>query len=86
MLLDELAAELVEVTSSLVSGRTINVMDTEGIIVASTEKRRIGTFHQGAREAVLTGKLVNIRKVAWGQSKEDTLVEILTAKILERLK
>lgn len=30
--------------------------------------------------------LVNIRKVAWGQNKEDTLVEILTAKILERLK
>ena len=30
--------------------------------------------------------LVNIRKVAWGESKEDTLVEILTAKILERLK
>ena len=30
--------------------------------------------------------LVNIRKVAWGQTKEDTLVEILTAKILERLK
>ena len=30
--------------------------------------------------------LVNIRKVAWGKSKEDTLVEILTAKILERLK
>ena len=30
--------------------------------------------------------LVNIRKVAWGQSKEDTLVEILTAKILERFK
>ena len=30
--------------------------------------------------------LVNIRKVAWGQRKEDDLVEILTAKILERLK
>ena len=29
--------------------------------------------------------LVNIRKVAWGQSKEDDLVEILTMKILERL-
>ena len=28
----------------------------------------------------------NIRKVAWGQSKEDDLVEFLTAKILERLK
>ena len=30
--------------------------------------------------------LVNIRKVAWGQNKEDALIEILTAKILERLK
>ena len=29
--------------------------------------------------------LINIRKVAWGESREDTLVEILTAKILERL-
>ena len=29
--------------------------------------------------------LVNIRKVAWGQNKEDDLVAILTAKILERL-
>lgn len=62
MLLDELAKELVEVTSSLVGGRTINVMDTEGIIVASTEAPRIGTFHQGAREAALTGKPVTIRR------------------------
>jgi len=30
--------------------------------------------------------LVNIRKVAWGSSREDRLVEILTAKILERLR
>ena len=30
--------------------------------------------------------LVNIRKVAWGKDKEDDLVEILTMKILERLK
>ena len=30
--------------------------------------------------------LVNIRKVAWGKNKQDDLVEILTAKILERLK
>ena len=30
--------------------------------------------------------LINIRKVAWGKTKEDDLVEILTAKILERLK
>ena len=31
-------------------------------------------------------ELVNIRKVAWGQNKEADLVEILTKKILERLK
>ena len=30
--------------------------------------------------------LVNIRRVAWGNNKEDDLVAILTAKILERLK
>ena len=30
--------------------------------------------------------LINIRKVAWGRTNEDDLVELLTAKILERLK
>jgi len=30
--------------------------------------------------------LVNIRKVAWGKQENDDLIEILTAKILERLK
>ena len=62
MLLDELAKELVEVTSSLVGGRTINVMNTEGVIIASTEHNRIGSFHQGAWEALRSGKVVNIRK------------------------
>ena len=37
-------------------------------------------------ENISPRELVNIRKVAWGQSKEDDLVEFLTAKILERLK
>ncbi len=60
MLLDELAKELVEGTSALVGGRTINIMDPSGIIIASTEPERIGSFHQGAREAALTGKVVNI--------------------------
>ncbi len=62
MLLEELAKDLVEVTSSLIGGRTINVMNTEGIIVASTEGERVGSYHRGAREAVQTGKVVNIRK------------------------
>lgn len=62
MLLEELAKELVDVTSSLIGGRTINIMNTDGVIVASTEYDRIGSFHQGAREAVRTGKLVSIRR------------------------
>ena len=41
-------------------GRTINIMDREGIIIASTEKERIGTFHQGAAEVIATGKPVLI--------------------------
>lgn len=61
MLLDELGRELVEVTSALVGGRTINIMNTDGLIVASSEHNRIGSYHQGAIEAVQTGKVVNIR-------------------------
>lgn len=60
MLLDELAKELVEGTSALVGGRTINIMNPEGIIIASAEPDRIGSYHQGAKEAAQTGKVVNI--------------------------
>ena len=61
MLLEDLANEIVSFTSELVGGRTINVMNTDGIIVASTEKQRIGSFHKGALEAATTGKPVAIR-------------------------
>ena len=60
MLLEELAEDLVSGTSDLLDGRTVNVMNTEGYIVASTDPLRVGTFHQGAREAVLRGKPVDI--------------------------
>lgn len=62
MLLEELAKDLVEVTSSLVGGRTINIMNTDGVIIASSEHERVGSFHKGARDAVRTGKVVNIHK------------------------
>jgi len=62
MLLEELAEELVEVTSSLVGGRTINIMNTDGVIIASSEHERVGSYHQGARDAARTGKVVNIQK------------------------
>lgn len=35
----------------------INVMDADGIILASGEKGRIGTVHEGARVAVETGRI-----------------------------
>ncbi len=58
----KLAQDFVEATSLLVGQRTINIMDQKGIIIASTEKHRIGDFHQGAAEVLETGKPVLIRK------------------------
>ncbi len=55
-----LAQAFVEATSPLVSGRTINTMAVDGTILASTEKKRIGTYHHGARLAAETGKPVII--------------------------
>ncbi len=60
MLLEDLARELVESTSDLIGGRVLNVMNAEGVIIASTETDRVGSFHQGAFEAVRSGKVVNI--------------------------
>ena len=45
----KLAQDFVEATSLLVGQRTINIMDQKGIIIASTEKHRIGDFHQELR-------------------------------------
>ena len=58
----KLAQDFVDATSLLVGQRTINIMDQKGIIIASTEKHRIGDFHQGASEVLATGKPVRIQK------------------------
>lgn len=57
----KLAQDFVEATSLLVGQRTINIMDQKGIIIASTEKHRIGDFHQGTAEVLETGKPVLIK-------------------------
>lgn len=57
----KLAQDFVEANSLLVGQRTINIMDQKGIIIASTEKHRIGDFHQGAAEVLETGKPVLIK-------------------------
>ena len=53
MLLQPLAREMVEAVSGMVEGRTINLMDTKGIIVASSDPARVGSFHQGDRKSVV---------------------------------
>ena len=58
----KMAQQLVETASQLVRGRTVNIMDTDGVIIASTEKERIGTYHKGAGDAIRTGKPVAIEK------------------------
>lgn len=60
MLLEELAEDLVSATSGLLDGRIINIMNPDGIIIASTQPERIGTFHKGARDAAVSGKPVSI--------------------------
>lgn len=57
---DKFAQQLVESTSFLLGGRIVNIMDKEGCIIASTEKHRINTMHQGAVEAMNTGQEVCI--------------------------
>jgi len=56
------AQEMVEAIAPIVSGRTVNVMDTNAIIIASSERNRIGTFHQGAAEVIKKRKPVWIHK------------------------
>ena len=70
----------------------VNVPSAQGGIGAQTKLFPALTLGCGAgggssaSENISPMHLVNIRRVAWGQTKEDTLVEILTAKILERLR
>ena len=75
-----------------VSRFMVNAPSAQGGIGAETRLFPALTLGCGAvggsssSENISPMHLVNIRKVAWGKTKEDDLVEILTAKILERLK
>lgn len=60
MQMSAVAQEIIDAVASLVGGRTINIMDTEGIIIASSDSSRIGSYHKGAAEAVLNRKDVHI--------------------------
>ncbi|WP_296970103.1 sugar diacid recognition domain-containing protein [Tepidanaerobacter sp. EBM-38] len=45
----ELANRIVDIISSL-TGNNVNVMDDKGIIIATRQKHRLGTVHEGARK------------------------------------
>ena len=62
MLFEEIASRLVHTASRLVRGRIVNIMDTDGVIVASSDPARGGTVHEGARKVVRTGRPVAIEK------------------------
>ena len=75
-----------------VSRFLVNAPAAQGGIGAATRLFPALTLGCGAvggsssSENISPMHLVNIRKVAWGKTKEDDLVELLTLKILERLK
>ena len=75
-----------------VSRFLVNSPAAQGGIGAATKLFPALTLGCGAvggsssSENISPRELINIRKVAWGKTKEDDLVEILTMKILERLK
>lgn len=43
--------QIAQEISSLIN-QHVNIMDEKGIIIASTDKRRIGTFHEGAKKVI----------------------------------
>lgn len=57
---ETIAQDLVAATSPLISGRTVNIMNQQGIIIASSDTDRVGDFHQGAADVINKKKTVRI--------------------------
>ncbi|WP_186365436.1 CdaR family transcriptional regulator [Salinicoccus cyprini] len=55
----KIAKEIVRETSNRLD-RNINIMDTEGIIISSIDKKRLGSIHQGALEVLRTNQTLVI--------------------------
>ncbi|XKI10519.1 Transcriptional regulator [Sporosarcina sp. ANT_H38] len=61
MLTKEIANEIVKETSIRLH-RNVNIMNTEGIIIATQDKSRIGSIHNGAIEVLKSGKTLTIHE------------------------
>lgn len=57
----ELATDIVKEMKKII-GKDINYINKEGEIVASTDKKRIGTLHLGAKEVIKKHKVVVIQR------------------------
>ena len=62
MNIEKAAQEMVDAIAAIVGGRTINIMNKHGIIIASSDIERIGTFHKGAAEVISKGEVIRIFK------------------------
>lgn len=58
---DELAQGIVDTTQCLIHGN-VNIMNREGMIIATSHPARRGTFHKGARDVIHSGAAVEIYK------------------------
>ncbi len=56
-----IAQDIVDATSIFIRTRTINIMDISGTIIASSDRKRIGTWHEGAARVIKTGNTVEIK-------------------------
>ena len=48
------AQDIVEEIGAIV-GQNINMMDSDGVIIASTDPTRLGNFHEGAKHIIDAG-------------------------------
>lgn len=60
MYLKKIAQQVVDNLMEVIDNRNINIIDTTGIIIASGEKRRIGTYHKGGDDVIIYGKTIEI--------------------------
>ncbi|MEN6567417.1 MAG: sugar diacid recognition domain-containing protein [Veillonellales bacterium] len=56
---DEMAQKIVDTTMCLVH-RNVNIMNREGIIIATGHPHRYKTFHKGAKDVIETGSVIEI--------------------------
>lgn len=56
MYLEKVAQKIVDMMMKVIDNRNINIMDLNGYIIASGEKKRIDTYHKGAANVIETRK------------------------------